>query len=274
MRPRGRVAVVGLGVIGGSLARDLAAAGYVVTGVDRPSVRRRARAAGALSASFADVERAVRRAEIVVLAASPRANLAVLRRLARVAPPGLVVTDVGSVKSPICAEARRLGMKRFVGGHPMAGNERSGFSASQRGLFRGRPWILVPTSGVRGTLGAVRRLVRSVGGKPVEMGAAEHDRAVAFLSHAPQVLAWALFDATRRDPIAARRLTLAGPAFEGIARLAASPRPLWREILAHNRHEVERALSAVVRCLRGASKAAAFGDKLRLSPSIRWEEEP
>lgn len=266
MRPPASVTVIGLGVIGGSLARDLVAAGCVVTGVDRPSVRRRARAAGALSASVADVERAVGRAGVVVLAASPRTNLAVLRRLARVAPPGLVVTDVGSVKSPICREARRLGMKGFVGGHPMAGNERSGFSGSQRGLFRHRPWILVPTSDAHGPLTAVRRLVRSVGGRPVEMGAAEHDRVVAFLSHAPQVLAWALFDATRRDPLAARRLSLAGPAFDGIARLAASPRPLWREILAQNRREVERALRGVARGLHGASKAAAFGDKLRLSP--------
>jgi prephenate dehydrogenase len=265
MKPPGKVVIVGLGVIGGSLARDLAAMGCVVTGVDTRSVRRRARAAGALSASVADVERALGRAELVVLAASPRANLALLRRLARVAPPGLVITDVGSVKSPICREARRLGMRGFVGGHPMAGNERSGFAASQRGLFRRRTWILVPTSNAARPLAAVRRLVRAVGGRPVEMSAAAHDRVVAFLSHAPQVLAWALFAATRHDALAAERLALAGPAFDGIARLAASPRPLWREILEQNRHEVARALGAVTRALRGASKAAAFGDKLRPS---------
>src|SRR5262249_5705015 len=158
----------------------------------------------------ASLEAAMGGADVVVLAASPRANRSLLRRLARVAPPGLVITDVGSVKSPICRDARRLDMPGFVGGHPMAGNERSSFGASRPTLSGTRPGPRAPTPAAVAALRVVRRLVPAVGARPVEMDAAEHDRMVAFLSHAPQVLAWALFDAARRDPLAARRISLAG----------------------------------------------------------------
>ena len=145
-RPRGRrptVAIVGLGLIGGSLARALSRAGYTVVGVDRPPVVRRARAARAVARAADGPVEASRLAEVVVLAAPPAENLRLLRRLARGARPGLVVTDVGSVKGPIGREADRLGLA-FVGGHPMAGIEGSGFGASSATLFRGRSWIVCP----------------------------------------------------------------------------------------------------------------------------------
>jgi prephenate dehydrogenase len=119
---RPTVAVVGLGLVGGSIARALRRAGLRVIGVDRPAVLRRARAARAITVSRSDVREAAAEADVVVLAAPPAANRALLRRL--VAFDGLVVTDVGSVKSPIVGEARRLGLRRFVGGHPIAGSEK------------------------------------------------------------------------------------------------------------------------------------------------------
>jgi prephenate dehydrogenase len=131
----------------------------------------------------------------------------------------------------------------------MAGSEGSGFGASAANLFRGRYWFLTPARAAPRTLAAVRSLVRAVGARPVRLGAAEHDRAVAFLSHAPQVAAWALLRAARSDAVAARRLRLAGPGFRDMTRLARSPRPLWREILAQNRSEVARALRAFRRAL-------------------------
>jgi prephenate dehydrogenase len=239
------VAIVGLGLIGGSLARALTRAGYRVLGVDRPGVRRRARAQGAVAQTVATPEGAARRADVVVLAAPPRANLVVLRRLAGLASPRLVITDVGSVKGPICALARRLGLRGFVGGHPVAGNEGRGFAAASADLFRGRPWALTPLPHGTRALSRVRALVRAVGARPVTVSARDHDRALAFLSHLPQVVAYALFDAVRRDPVAARHLHLAGPGFRDMTRLARSPRPLWREILGQNRAEVARALKAL-----------------------------
>jgi prephenate dehydrogenase len=248
--PRPVVAIVGLGLIGGSLARALTRAGYRVLGVDKPGVRRRARAQGAVAQTMATPEAAARRADVVVLAAPPRANLALLRRLAGRASPGLVITDVGSVKGPICGLARRLGLRGFVGGHPVAGTEGRGFAAASPDLFRGRAWALTPTPRGTRALSRVRALVRAVGGRPVTVSARDHDRALAFLSHLPQVVSFALLDAVRHDPVAARHLRLAGPGFRDMTRLARSPRPLWREILGQNRAEVARAL----RALRSAAR--------------------
>jgi len=249
-RRRPTVAIVGLGLIGGSLARGLSRAGYTVIGVDRPDVARRARAARAVARVAASPEEAADLCDVVVLAASPAANLRLLRRVAPRARPGLVITDVGSVKGPICREAARRGLA-FVGGHPMAGTERSGFGASSAGLFRGRSWILCPARRTpRDAVAAVRRVARAVGARPVRMSPAEHDRTVAFLSHAPQLVSWALVDAARADPVARRRLAVAGPGFAGMTRLAASPPGLWRDILAQNRRETARAVRALIRALR------------------------
>jgi prephenate dehydrogenase len=243
----GHVAVVGLGLVGGSVARALRVAGYRVLGVDHPRVRRAARRAGAVTDTAATVE-AVAGADVIVLAAPPATNRRLLRRLARVAGPDVVVTDVSGVKGPIVHEARRLGLRRFVGGHPMAGTERRGFEASSAALFRGAVWWIVPAADPRAT-GAVRCLVRAMGAKPLTITAPAHDRVVAFLSHTPQVASWALLRAARADPLVRRHLGGAGPGFRDMTRLARSPRAMWREVLAENRREVHRALNALVRRL-------------------------
>jgi prephenate dehydrogenase len=187
--------------------------------------------------------------DVIVLAAPPEANLRLLKRLARVARPGVVITDVGSVKRPIVEEARRLGLDGFVGGHPMAGTEGAGFPASSPDLFLGRRWVLAPAPDLE-AVRCVRSLVRAVGARPVEVEPAVHDRAVAFLSHLPQLVAWALAGAAASDEVAARWLSLAGPGYHDMTRLARSPRGLWREILGQNDPEVSRALAAFVRELR------------------------
>jgi prephenate dehydrogenase len=239
-----RVAVVGLGLIGGSVARGLTRVGHHVVGVDVAAVARRARRAGAVGSP---ISRVAGECDVVVLAAPPEANLRLLRRLARKAPSGLVVTDVGSVKGPICREAARLGLDGFVGGHPMAGSERSGFASSSSGLFLGRHWILTP--GSRRAARVVRTLARSLGARTVVLDPLEHDRLMAFVSHVPQLVSWALRSAARKDAVAARRLGLSGPAFAGMTRLAASPRRLWGEILRQNRAELRRALRALHQAL-------------------------
>ena len=244
-----RVAIVGLGLIGGSLARALVAKGHEVRGVDGAPARRRARAAGAISTGTARIEAAVVGVDVLVLAAPPRVNLALLRRIAPLCRAGLVVTDVGSVKAPIGKEARRLGLSRFVGGHPIAGSEGSGFGASSATLFQGRAWVLTPSADAS-ALRLVRRLVRAAGARPCLLDAGEHDRTQAFLSHVPQIVSWALLEAAVADPVARRGLGLAGPGFRDMTRLAKSPRPLWRDILGQNEAEV-------VRALRGLAKALA-----------------
>ena len=245
---RPRVSIVGLGLIGGSLAFSLRRAGYTVVGFDRPRVRARARAKGAVHVAASSLSE-VAQADVVVLAAPPVANLGLLRRLVRHLQRETVVTDVGSVKVPICREATRLGVSTFVGGHPMAGTEGSGFAAAEAGLFKGRPWLLATDGTSRAALRTVTALVRAVGARPAYMPAREHDRTVAFLSHLPQLTAWALFEAARKDRLVRRHLAAAGPGFRDMTRLARSPRSLWREILGQNQAEVARALVAFRRAL-------------------------
>jgi prephenate dehydrogenase len=245
---RGHVTIIGLGLIGGSLARALTRAGDRVFGVDTASVVRAARRQGAIAAGAEDPDGALE-ADLIVLAAPPRANLAILRRLVRRVDSRTVITDLGSVKAPICAVARAKKLASFVGGHPMAGSERSGFAASRADLFQDHPWILTPEGASRSAVAAVRDLARRVGARPVVMRAEEHDRSVAFLSHLPQLVSWAIEEAARADGVARRHLDLAGPGFRDMTRLARSPRPLWREILGQNRGEVARALTALRRAL-------------------------
>lgn len=237
------VAVAGLGLIGGSLARVLGARGHRVLGVDREPVLRAARRVRAIEAGTT-LEAACRDADVLVLAAPPAANMALLKRVARLARPSLVVTDVTSVKGPIVAEARRLGLRHFVGGHPMAGTERAGFAASRADLFEGRPWIVTrPADALAERV--VRALARTAGAHPVTLDAREHDRFVALVSHVPQILSWALRATAEGDPVGRRHLALAGPGFQDMTRLAKSPKGLWREILAANSSEVRRALRAL-----------------------------
>jgi len=244
---RPSVAIIGLGLVGGSLARALTRKGYRVTGIDWPLVVRQAQRTRAITRGATRAEAAAR-SDVVVLAAPPATNLRLLKRLAKVAPPGLILTDVSSVKRAIVGEAARLGLRGFVGGHPMAGTEKQGFSASRADLFEGATWWLVPSRSRRANR-AVRTLVRDAGARPVITAAARHDRVMAFLSHAPQVVAWALLDAARADPVARRQLRHAGPGFRGMTRLARSPRALWHDILGANRVEVTRALAALRRAL-------------------------
>jgi prephenate dehydrogenase len=244
------VAVLGLGLVGGSLARALTRAGYGVLGYDRRrAVWTRARRAGAVLAPWRSLLESLRISDLIVLAAPPRANLALLRRVSA-AVPNTIVTDVSSVKGPICALASELGLRRFVGGHPMAGTERSGFGASSDTLFVGRPWILTPVGRDKEPGRTVAALVRSLGARPVILRPEEHDRALAFLSHLPQLLSWALVRAAGSDAVAGRHIDLSGPAFRDMTRLARSPKPLWSEILRENRAEVDRALRAFSRALR------------------------
>ena len=204
------VTFLGLGLIGGSVALALREAGGWTAAAWSPSGAGPAGAleAGAIDAAPATLDRALADADLVVLAAPPTACLALLDRLAgeaRGALPGsAVVTDVASTKALVVtrAAANRI---RFVGGHPMAGRETSGFAAASADLFRGRPWVVVP--GDPSDTAAIQRveaLARAAGARPVRMDAGAHDAAVAAISHLPIIAAAALVEAaagTSGEPV-------------------------------------------------------------------------
>ncbi|PYS96252.1 MAG: prephenate dehydrogenase/arogenate dehydrogenase family protein [Acidobacteria bacterium] len=276
MAPFRRIAIVGVGLIGGSigLAVRRRMPGVRVVGVDRGGVLRRALSRGAVQAGAGSLARGLQGCDLVILALPVDAIALALPRVARLAPPGALVTDVGSTKGAIVAAARRCGLgQRFVGGHPMAGSERSGVGHADGGLFVGAPWILCP--GVAGppAIERVRRLVRRLGARPALFDARRHDAIVARLSHLPQLASVAMVNAAARGP-AAGALRLAGPAFRQMSRLAGSSPRLWAGILESNRAAVVQALRdferevAALRGSIGSGAAARFRRAARVRARI------
>lgn len=249
--PLRRVGIVGLGLIGGSLARDLIARGVSVIAHDRREAHLRALDDPALARvrlvpSVLDV--AV--AETVVIAVPVAAALPVLELLTPRLGPGHVVMDVGGTKAPIVAHAEALGIgDRFVGCHPLAGDHRSGWEASRAGLFAGAPVFLCRTpSATDAAFARTERFWQRLGATPVCVGAAEHDRRLAFTSHLPHLLATALALTLRKAGVARGEL---GPGGRDMTRLAAGSAELWTEIALQNGDALASAIDALEATLGG-----------------------
>jgi prephenate dehydrogenase len=180
--------------------------------------------------------------DLLILATPVAAVVGLLPVLAAFTHP-CVITDVGSTKRDVMRAASESGLQSFVGGHPMAGGERGGLDHAAADLFTGRPWLLV--SGDQKTEAArrVERFVASLGAVPQFLQADAHDRAIAFVSHLPQIVSVAIMNAAAEslDPSG---LSTAGRAFDEMTRLASSPADLWEGILASNADYVAEALAA------------------------------
>jgi prephenate dehydrogenase len=228
-----KVALLGFGLIGGSIAHalrrnpdDWTIAAWSPSGAG-PAI---ARAEELIDEAADSPARAVRGADIIVIAAPPLAALDLIDALAgplivELAPEALV-TDVVSTKGAIVARAEAAKL-RFVGGHPMAGREVGGFEAARADLFSGRPWVVVPASTARyGDRERVEALAEACGGVPVGMSAGDHDTAVAAISHLPLVVAAALVESVAGGEGVASRpdwalaSSLAATGWEGATRLA------------------------------------------------------
>jgi len=275
---------VGVGLIGGSiglaLRRNLR--GARVVGVDRPEVLRAARARRAIDEATPTLARGLRGADLVILALPVDEIIKVLPRLGSRLDAGAIVTDVGSTKERIDRRAGLAGLgARFVGGHPMAGSERSGIDHADGTLFKGAPWILCParagaaSSGAAGRRGrplaAVRRvsaLVRRLGARPAVLDPRTHDQAMARLSHLPQLVSVALTNAA--GSLEGRRfLHLSGPALLGMSRLAESPPDLWEGILRSNRRAAARALDDFIREVRRLRASLGRGSSAHFRRAAR-----
>ena len=259
--PFRRVALVGVGLIGGSIGLGLRrrAPRTRVVGIDRPAVLRRALARRAIHEGTPSLARGLRGADLVVLAAPVDALLGLLPRLRRLADPAAVITDVGGTKQAVMRAARRARLgRRFAGGHPMAGSERSGVEHADPDLFRGAGWI-VCAAGAGGPAAArVAALARLLGARPIPLSARRHDALAARLSHLPQLASVALVNAAARG--AGRdAVAMVGPAFRQMSRVAASDPAVWRGILTTNRREVSAAVADLVRELGRLRRALGRG---------------
>jgi len=253
-----RVALLGLGVMGGSLARALSRrdvddpVGWALDAADRA-------AAADHGISIAEsADKALQGADMVVLATPLSTIPALAEQVARSAPSSARVTDVASLQRPVLAHARSAGLaERWVTSHPLAGSEQSGFGAARDDLYSGAPVYLSADAASAEARAVVESLWRNLGAAPSWMEAGQHDRRMARVSHLPQVVATALADALAETGVGADAL---GPGGRDTTRLAGSSPSMWGDLLAHADPALVAALRAVARRLEEDADALADGD--------------
>lgn len=251
--PLGRVAVLGLGLMGGSLARGISSLGLAerITGWSpRSTERDAALTAGAVGFAAADWRNAVSEADLVVLAIPLAAAVDLLPELAGATPDSTTLTDVASLKAPLARAASAAdAASRWVGAHPMAGGETSGFWASRADLYQGaRVWTVRGEDGSEGPSDPhgqrVDRLWRGLGAEPMSIGAEEHDRLMGLVSHLPQVVSNVLASVLLEEGVDPEHL---GPGGRDMTRLAAGNPLMWLDVLEHASEELVDALRSLGR---------------------------
>ncbi len=263
------VRIVGSGLLGASVGHALKATGVdVVLDDASPAQLRLAIDYGAGRApSPSD-------APALIIVAVPPDVTASTVAVELAAYPDAVVTDVASVKQPILAalETADADLSRYVGSHPLAGRERGGAIAARADLFLARPWVVCPApQSSAAAVAAVKALAVDVGAFAIEFSAAEHDRAVAYTSHVPQLMASLL--AARLSAAAPHELELAGGGVRDTTRIAASDAGLWEQILSANAEHVVDVLDAVAadldRVREALRKPDATGARRAIAETIR-----
>ena len=261
-----RAAIIGVGLIGGSMGLAVRRRGLVgrVTGVARTQATLdRALAVGAADDVTTDAAEAVADADFVYLATPVRSMPAIMERIAPHLPDGCLVTDGGSTKREVldAASALPAGVD-FVGGHPLAGSEQSGPSAASSDLFAGTVYFLTPVATTDASaLARMRELVAGIGAQAIEVDPHGHDRMLAGTSHLPHLVAAALCNAVAQLPDLSQ---FAGGGFRDATRIAAGQPEMWRDILLSNADEVSASLAHLREGLEGweAALARADGDAL------------
>jgi prephenate dehydrogenase len=267
------IAIVGLGLIGGSIAlgiRDRWPESRVF-GVDSDPVLAHALGAGAIERGFDSIQ-TLPDTSLIVLAAPVRQNIALLRQITRPA----IATDVSGTKRDIVSAARALSPgTTFVGGHPLGGGERGGFAFARPDLFAGRPWIFTPDGDE--SADAVERLSRFVtglGARPCVLSAEDHDRVMAYVSHLPQLAASALMEAVGAAA-GVEGLRMAGRGLVDTTRLASSPADVWRDICLTNADAIGDALDCLIARLTQLRGDLRHGDAIEavFAAAAKWRAE-
>jgi len=266
-----RIAVIGLGLIGGSIA--LAARerlGAETAGWDLdPSALAAAGARGAVDVQSRSIAQAVDRADAAFVAAPVGALPELVAEVLRHASGGCVVTDVGSTKRLVVAAQDD---QRFVGGHPLAGAETAGIEHARPDLFDGATWYLTPTATTSGILyERLHRLLTSLGARPVAIDAGDHDAILAVVSHLPHVLANVLVEeAATALGSGGERLPATGPSFRDATRVAGANTQVWTDIYLSNRDALSAAIDATIDRLGRVRDALTAGEAAAIAT---WNDE-
>lgn len=258
-----KIGIVGLGLIGGSIAlaaRELWPTSLVIA-VDNKDVLETAMRLHAIDVA-ADDPVVLAEVDLVILAAPVRQNIELLAELDEHVRQPAVVTDTGSTKRAVVEAARALPSKfTFIGGHPLGGSAKGGLENARPDLFKGRPWLLTPSSESGDALEKLTAFVGALGAQPRIIDAAAHDCVLAFLSHLPQLTASALMHVVG-DAVGQDGLALAGRGLADTTRLASSPAEIWRDITATNADEIALALDQLIAVLQDLRRDLPAGDRL------------
>lgn len=242
--PNRRVHLIGLGLLGGSLAAALTAAGFEVSGSDLDATLVEA----ALAANL--IVRSPLDAPLVIVATPPTTSIDLIRELLADPNPDLVVTDIASVKVPLCDA---INDPRYVPGHPMAGSARRAPEGWDAEMFRDASWILTPTTTTSpSAVTAVEDIVTAVGANVHHSDPVTHDRLVALTSHVPYVIARGLRSLLLREGSDVEPFI--GPAFRSATRVADAHRELFNEIVTLNRHEIDQHLAGLIHLLQSPTE--------------------
>lgn len=245
------VAIVGVGLIGGSFALAIRKAGFKgpILGVSSPATLDEAERLGVITGR-ATLAEAATQADLIYLSQPISGILDSIRNLGGLTRPDCLITDAGSTKVRIVQHASRyLSSSFFVGGHPMAGKEIRGVSAAEADLFRGRTYVLTPptSENSQGTqLEKLFTLIETIGAVPVFMSAEEHDKTVALTSHLPQLASTAIAALLADERLTSTQLKVAGPGLLDTTRLAMSSYEIWQDILSTNPEPIREALNLYI----------------------------
>lgn len=274
-----RVAIVGVGLIGGSFGLGLKSRGFNgrIAGVGRPETLASAKALGAIDEAFEEPEPAVAGADLVLLAVPIMAILDLLERVRAAAPESALVTDVGSTKAQIVERAAEIYFDAplFIGGHPMAGREKRGVEAARADLFAGASWALTPRRRAHLETAPAREFlswIEQLGAQPVVLDAERHDQIVSWTSHLPQLAATALASVVAENLFSEEDLRLSAGGLRDTTRLAESPYGLWRDVCLTNTEKLEMALSALIQKLehlRDNLRTRALEEEFRRAQELR-----
>ncbi len=252
-----RVAIIGVGLIGGSFGLALKARGFTgkIAGVARRATLEKAIARKAIDEAHEEIAPAVAGADLVLMAAPILTILDQLEIVRKGVPATALVTDAGSTKSAIVDRARELYGEGpiFVGGHPLAGKEKTGVEAADADLFKGAPWVLAPWQRAQLETAPARDFqdwIRKIGARIVVLDAEVHDQIVAWTSHLPQMAATALAATIADNLDDPEDLSLSGSGLRDTTRLAESSYRLWRDICHTNSENLEGALDALIQKLQ------------------------
>ncbi|MCD1636607.1 prephenate/arogenate dehydrogenase family protein [Martelella mediterranea] len=263
-----RIALIGIGLIGSSLARDIRAKGLareIIVSTRSPETLRRAEELGLGDRYTASAEDAVRGADLVIVSVPVGASGVVAERIAPNLKPGAILTDVGSTKASVIAQMSPFVPENvhFIPGHPIAGTEKSGPDAGFAGLFKGRWCILTPAEDA--DLAAVDKLTRfwqALGSRVDTMAADHHDKVLAIVSHLPHIIAYNIVGTADdlETVTESEVIQYSASGFRDFTRLAASDPTMWRDVCLHNR-------DAILEMLARFSEDLAY-----LQRAIRWGE--